>query len=1224
MNLKRQGLKEKLKITLNFFLIIFLFFNIHTINAQTKTKVELLGKVIDKTSGAPIPLCGIKIKNSTKGTFTNELGEFIVKADSYPLELTFAHLNFEEYKVVVSKKETLLIELIPLVRALEEVVLNSEDKYAYSLADKAFKKLQSSSFTNDFGKGFYRQKTKNNDNYTEFAEIIFDIKYNNIGVKDWDILEGRYALKKEGINNRNYTLFSKNLKSIQPNTDDLIFPLSYNIELHYDVKVIDEIKTKNSKIAVLYFKPKNKKAAIFEGEVYINTKTNNVYKVTGIIENDDLNLIGFNAEGVFKKDYKLNYEMAFKKGPLQKQVIDYIKVDQEFDYYKDSIKQTHISSTSNLFFYEYYKNQSRKKLGKQFQRYTSDWDKLNEIGYSEKFWKENPIVKRTPIEQEVIASFEQNKAFESIFFNSKGQVIFTQKEIFDDPFIKDLGIKLKKNDAYNSIQKLYIHTDKNSYATNEDLWYSSYNVFGADYRYFLASKFLNIELISPNNKIVASYKQELINGRGNGSIKILANLTSGDYTLRAYTNWMRNFDNTFFFTKKIKIFGKKNQPKAKKLNKIDLQFFPEGGNMIVGLAGKIAFKAIGIDGAPVKVRGKIIDENGKHVSNFGTIGDGIGFFNLKPKAGASYKAVLNDGSIYNLQKPENTGYGLVVNNLSERHISLKIQASKNLSDKPFYVLGTSQNKRYFQGKYIFGREKFVNGNRFVHIDIPKNKFPNGVLTLTVLDNQGKAWSERVVFINHQDQLIINAKINKSKLKARKKIDIDINVTDKNGNPVSTDLSVAVIDADKVLKDKNDSTILTHLLLESDVKGTITKPGQYFINQERKTKWKLDMLMLTNGWRRLNWEKLDNIKQDSIKKHTVSKGLTVSGIATSKNNKPLNGITLKLVVKSNKNLEMFETQTTEKGRFSFSEINFSDSISLAFNAFDKKNKELSIKILLDKAQQVPFSKNFEVVETFKEDKKYVQIASLKKKTDSIFNINNPLEEKSFLLNTVDVKGKSKKSNTPSLFGIKPDVSISMKGKDNTNFLNVLNSVSGVTITGIGTIKPEITIRGGANSLELSGSPLWVIDGISYNMNTRLNEKIPQFILNLNSSDIEKFDILKGGRAAAYGMRGNNGVIIVYTKRGKPNYNKQMEVPEFNLQGYVLSKEFYAPKYNKFQESHKKEDYRTTLFWTPSIKTDKNGKATISFYNSDIAKKLQIAIEGISIDGFIGAYLNTFGN
>ena len=200
---------------------------------------------------------------------------------------------------------------------------------------------------------------------------------------------------------------------------------------------------------------------------------------------------------------------------------------------------------------------------------------------------------------------------------------------------------------------------------------------------------------------------------------------------------------------------------------------------------------------------------------------------------------------------------------------------------------------------------------------------------------------------------------------------------------------------------------------------------------------------------------------------------------------------------------------------------------------------------------------------------------------------------------------------------------MKGNENRSFLDVLNTVSGVQITGAGSLMPVITIRGGANSFSLSNSPLWVVDGVSFLNNTGSNERIPQFILDLNSSDIEKIDVLKGGRAAAFGMKGNNGVIIVYTKRGKAGYYKQKKVPEFNIEGYVLTKEFYSPKYNKFQESHKNEDYRTTLFWSPSIKTDKFGKATIHFYNSDIAKKLQIAIEGISIDGFIGTYLNILG-
>ena len=103
-------------------------------------------------------------------------------------------------------------------------------------------------------------------------------------------------------------------------------------------------------------------------------------------------------------------------------VIDYIKIDQEFDYYNQDVFQTNVKSSSNLTFFEYYQPTSKKRLGVQFRRGKSDWQKLNQIGYNEKFWSENPIVKRTPSEEKIITSFEVDNAFENIFLNSKERI----------------------------------------------------------------------------------------------------------------------------------------------------------------------------------------------------------------------------------------------------------------------------------------------------------------------------------------------------------------------------------------------------------------------------------------------------------------------------------------------------------------------------------------------------------------------------------------------------------------------------------------------------------------------------------------------------------------------------------------------------------------------------------------------------------------------------------
>ena len=83
------------------------------------------------------------------------------------------------------------------------------------------------------------------------------------------------------------------------------------------------------------------------------------------------------------------------------------------------------------------------------------------------------------------------------------------------------------------------------------------------------------------------------------------------------------------------------------------------------------------------------------------------------------------------------------------------------------------------------------------------------------------------------------------------------------------------------------------------------------------------------------------------------------------------------------------------------------------------------------------------------------------------------------------------------------------------------------------------------------------------------------------------------------------------------------PDFTILGHAAEKEFYVPKYDVKQDIHDTPDYRATLYWNPSVTTDKNGNATIEFFNSDTAKQMQLSIEGMSSNGILGSHLETFG-
>ena len=188
----------------------------------------------------------------------------------------------------------------------------------------------------------------------------------------------------------------------------------------------------------------------------------------------------------------------------------------------------------------------------------------------------------------------------------------------------------------------------------------------------------------------------------------------------------------------------------------------------------------------------------------------------------------------------------------------------------------------------------------ISFEIPKNGIPSGVMALTLFDQDKKPWCERVVFVNNQDELVINAKIDQKKFERRDKVAIDVHVTDTDGRPISAELSMAVTDKGQVTKNQNSANILTQLLLQSDVRGHISDPGLLFKNQRRATMHSLDLVMLTHGWRKFPWQDI-NKNPNTQKKYPFSKGLIISGIAQNLSSRPLSNTTLNVIAKSEENL-----------------------------------------------------------------------------------------------------------------------------------------------------------------------------------------------------------------------------------------------------------------------------------------------------------------------------------
>ncbi|WP_449439368.1 hypothetical protein [Pedobacter steynii] len=290
-------------------------------------------------------------------------------------------------------------------------------------------------------------------------------------------------------------------------------------------------------------------------------------------------------------------------------------------------------------------------------------------------------------------------------------------------------------------------------------------------------------------------------------------------------------------------------------DKIDLQFLPEGGNLVSGLKSTVGFKAIAENGYGTDVTGNIYDSKNNRICSFASLHKGMGSFEFTPVSGEKYVVKLNlpkdYQTTYNL--PEITPSGTVLhieNQESSDSLKLSIIATNDIatSANPLYLIGSSRDIVCYAKSIDLKNSK---------ISIAKNLFPSGIARFTLL-NGSKPISERITFIDHQDNLQIKVSTDKAFYNKRDSISLEIEVKDKSGKPIMSSLSLAVTDDSQIkFDDTGNFGINTNLLLCNELRGFIEEPG-FYMNRKNKMAWlALDHLMLTQGWTGFDWKTVFN-------------------------------------------------------------------------------------------------------------------------------------------------------------------------------------------------------------------------------------------------------------------------------------------------------------------------------------------------------------------------------
>ena len=763
-------------------------------------------------------------------------------------------------------------------------------------------------------------------------------------------------------------------------------------------------------------------------------------------------------------------------------------------------------------------------------------------------------------------------------------------------------------------EKIHIHFDKESYLPGETIWFKAY-LFEENLPSEKSTSFY-AALYNEQGKLLQQQISPVFGSAADGHFVIPDTLTSTQIFCRAYTTWMLNFDTSLLFSRAIKIIS--NNPVAEKIKTektVSLRFFPEGGDIIEGVVNTIAFKANYNNGLPFYTEGTIKkQETGEVMMPLPVVHDGMGKFDLDIRPGDKYYAewLDNNGNKQQTWIPAAKPTG----------VSLKLAVQKN---KLFFnVVNKTGNDSLHVLMYMYQRVFYktdlkANATEPFTAVVPVTDLPTGTMQITVFDAGWQPVAERVAFINNNNFTINAALITKEiSTQKRGKSLIEILVADT----IPANLSLSISDAD-MNNEQAGNTIVSDFLLKGDVKGYIHNPAYYFSgNTDPVLNSNLDLVMLTNGWRRYNWDDLKVQKMPMIK-FPPDNYLGIYGqIGNDAMEKMEKDEQVNLIIKTIDSTNTFYSiQPDKSGYLRKNGLIFYDSAKIYFS-FNKSK-------LLNK--QMAFSKS-----------NFLHVQSLL--------INNYAN---YLL--PDTSGTSINKNT-SLFTY-------YAANNGIKLFNDEKTLQGVVVkTGWGrNWKSDPLVKldekytsglftGGATAFTidvLHDEKAWTkLDVFSYMRNTIPGLSIGTFNLaggraltyggrevfvyidehEMSSSDIELLRIediayIKlipkfFGRGPEAGGSSMNPALSIYSKKGDDMIDrrpKESDLGMVKVAGYSPLKEFYSPDY-AIRNTMVGTDARTTLLWLPYILTDANNrKVPITFYNNDFTKRMRIVLEGINEEG-----------
>jgi uncharacterized protein (DUF2147 family) len=787
-------------------------------------------------------------------------------------------------------------------------------------------------------------------------------------------------------------------------------------------------------------------------------------------------------------------------------------------------------------------------------------------------------------------------------------------------------------------EKVYLHTDRDYYSTGDDLWFKAYLVDAQTNIPIGYTNNLYVDLISSDAKIINSETVYLSNGLGKGDFKLADSIPAGTYRLRAYTNWMRNFGDNFIFEKTITLsntianklgaagvaskFANKTvlRPGTEMKGKSVVRFFPEGGSMVNDVTSIVAFKAEDPNGKNVSVKASITSSTGDTVTRFNSTAQGTGLFVFTPESNKTYtvKGLFNNNQPFTTTLPVALakGYTMHVSDADPDFLRVTISTNQATMDANTAKAVTLTVRH--TGQRVLSAPIKLDQLQ-LSATLPKKQMPTGVSSITIYEQNAaeqtpRPQSERLVFIpDTVSPVALSVKTDKPAYAPKSKVTLNIKTADAGHHPLKADLSVAVVDANVV--PAGDGNIVSYLALQSEVRGKIAHPERYFDTTNAGRLKQIDLLLLTQGWRDFVWRRLaDTAIRIS---YPAENGFSVSGRLRQKfADKPLTNTNVSLTVKGKVVGQAYLAKTDSAGRYLFTGIPLAGSKDIVLSAFDDKQKKVGW-LQLDTAARIqpsPVETREFAVDTISQAAFY--------NADAIRSKGKQRLSDTMKLKEVNIRSKIYNdlySQATTKFGY-PDLKYDITPK--VYFYNSLRDYLVHEVPGARTNEGDSVVFVGTKfdiekNRETSQN---ILPRFVVNSREDIDDLNNGTYLDLTMDKINKVTVRHvigqtdvGTNSNGTSVTTSGGDVYIIFLDLKPNaFDKvQMNTVGSHMEGYYDARVFYKPLYDG--KNLNMVDKRTTIHWEPSVVTDANGMATVTFYNADPKNTIRVVVQGVTEKG-----------